>query len=141
MSTPAIVLTVALLFCFLLSLVGSKISEEFKTIGLIIGVIAVLASLKWYVSFRLERYQNYKTAKTCLERIDKITSAVETYNNDAFVIMENLDIQRLLKRNLIEPFESECEYTNEGNLYENGKVVCKKHGDVNKLKDLLIKLK
>ena len=70
--------------------------------------------------------------KACFSNQRVIQGAVEMYNMDSEVKMDNLDINLLIKgKYLMQPTkpESSCEYSNIGDLSDDGFVFCKYHGD------------
>ena len=74
--------------------------------------------------------------KACFSNQRVIQGAVEMYNMDSKVKMDNLDINLLIKgKYLMQPTkpESSCEYSNIGDLSDDGFVFCKYHGDVKHL--------
>ena len=77
--------------------------------------------------------------KACFSNIRVIQGAVEMYNMDSSIMMENLDIENLKKGKYLkeEPVKPEvsCEYKNFGNLADDGFVFCKYHGDLERILD------
>ena len=77
---------------------------------------------------------SHNPQKDCRTNIRVIESAVEMYNMDSSSIMNNLDIDILikghyLKEKPIEP-DKNCEYFIEGDLSKDGYVYCARHGDM-----------
>ena len=69
--------------------------------------------------------------RACWENIKLISSAVEMYNMDNSVMMENLDLQKLnnsayIHKELSFPYK-DCYYTNIDNLTDDGFVCCAEH--------------
>ena len=68
--------------------------------------------------------------KACLENVRIINGAVEMYNMDKDVMMDDLDIHKLLEGNYIYKelsVSDKCNYTNVGKLSKDGFVCCIKH--------------
>jgi hypothetical protein len=68
--------------------------------------------------------------KACLDNIRIINGAVEMYNMDKDVMMDDLDIHKLLEGNYIYKelsVSDKCNYTNVGKLSKDGFVCCIKH--------------
>ncbi len=72
--------------------------------------------------------------KACYSNIRVIQGAVEMYNMDSSIMMENLDFNYLIEGHYLKgkPTGSEknCKYVAEGNLTEDGYIYCEKHGDI-----------
>ena len=75
--------------------------------------------------------------KACFSNQRVIQGAVEMYNMDVPTMMHQLDLKILIEEKYLksEPSKPEttCEYTNVGDLAANGFVICKYHGDVERL--------
>ncbi len=93
----------------------------FSTVALL-GIISVPNVTKSRASAR---------RKSCFANIRILQGAVEMYNMDKEESMKTLDIDLLVKTNYLKsivPPEMDCQYFSEGNLAEDGKIYCKRHG-------------
>ena len=76
--------------------------------------------------------------KACYSNIRVIQGAVEMYNMDSSIMMENLDFDYLIEGHYLKQkptgSEKNCNYVAEGNLTEDGYIYCEKHGDIIGLK-------
>ncbi len=70
--------------------------------------------------------------KACYSNIRVIQGAVEMYNMDTSEMMKDLDFNFLLESKFLKekpfPPEKECNYSNKGDLSEDGQIYCALHG-------------
>ena len=113
---------------------------------LIIGVIAI-TGMAIYKKNREAKEKEIAIALACASNQRVMLGAVEMYNMDHSDMMQELNINELLK-----PYKSKyskqsfpylksdpsnnkfgCEYTSQGDLTRDGNIICKKHGTVEEI--------
>ena len=136
---PIAIIVLVVCFFLFLNYGGSNLSGEFKSTGAFVALLIGIGAIVWLVHIRSEQTRILEENQRCLGRIDQITKAVEKYNATSFPIMENLEIAKLKKKKLVpDDITNECSYTNEGEMSNVVKIICKTHGDKQKV-ELTIK--
>lgn len=136
---PIAIIVVVVFFFIFLNYGGSNLSGEFKSTGAFVALLIGIGAIVWLVHIRSEQARILEENQKCLERIKKITEAVEKYNESAIKYMEKLNIAELKKKKLVpDDIANECSYENEGELSNAVKIICKTHGDKQKV-ELTIK--
>ena len=136
---PIAIIVLVVCFFLFLNYGGSNLSGEFKSTGAFVALLIGIGAIVWLVHIRSEQTRILEENQRCLERIKKITQAVEKYNEAAMNYMENLNIAELKKKKLVpNDITDECSYTNEGEMSNAVKIICKTHGDKQKV-ELTIK--
>ena len=81
----------------------------------------------------------------CFSNIRTLQGAVEMYNMDNPESMKFLDVDTLVKnkylKNYPTPPETNCRYSSEGDLTQDGSVYCKFHGNIDPEKEKELKAK
>ena len=139
MTTPNIIISLSLVTLLLLFLFRYGIKDEIRTLGYLICIIAAIAATVWYVNIKKERKNKYATYYTCLHTINYLTDKIKAYNFKYSTPLKEIDLKKLKEKKMIESdYDKDldyiktihgCEYTNQGDLSDDGVIICKKHGD------------
>ena len=113
---------------------------------IVIGIIAIIG-MSIYKKNKVAKEREIAYALACSANQRVLLGAVEMYNMDHKEMMSDLNIKELLK-----PYQDQyskksftylksdpsqnkagCEYTNQGDLTQDGYIICKKHGTVDQI--------
>ena len=97
-------------------------------IFIITTIIFIISSIISYP----RPHHHYNRRNACYSNIRVIQGAVEMYNMDSNSMMKELNLDLLQEGKYLKekpfPPEEECNYSNKGDLSENGEVYCALHG-------------
>ncbi|NLF98349.1 MAG: prepilin-type N-terminal cleavage/methylation domain-containing protein [Candidatus Riflebacteria bacterium] len=117
------------IFTMLFSGKGFRLAELMIVVA-IIGVLAAIAT----PNFRKAREQ--ARDKACMANMRVLAGAVEMYNMDNPGLMQQLDMNALLKgkylKSPIVPAETGCRYLSIGDLSADGEIYCQLHGNIDR---------
>ncbi len=122
-----------------MSIINNKVTQNKKSrFSILLLIFYIFGVVLFFFgslpSFSSRKLSNYSTRqKACYSNIRVIQGAVEMYNTDSKELMNNLDIDNLIKGHNLkeEPSkpETSCNYTG-NDLNDLGSVYCTYHGDL-----------
>lgn len=137
------IMGVIILLIIILYSLGQKLSDELRSIGMIVCVLGACGVAGWIYTTFVHKANIREANQQCLTRIKELTDAVQKYNDSHVHMMDTkLDIRKLAKNNLVttnffpeeDKKEFECTYSAQGDLAGSGQVKCSVHGTASDIK-------
>ena len=151
MTVPIIIISLSIITFFFLFIFRYSIKDEIRSLGYLFCVIAAIASTVWYVIIKKERAKQRATYITCLYHLHYLTGSIQRYNFQYQTPLKEIDLKKLKEKKFIDSNYDKtldyiktingCEFTNQGDLSDDGIIICKTHGDQKKVEQEIKRLK